>query len=135
ADFVERIARETGDGAPEFSVEPKLDGLAISLRYEDGLFVRGATRGDGATGEDVTANLRTIRAIPLRLRPEAFAGVASGANPAVLEVRGEVYMPRAGFLAYNARMRESGGRPLANPRNGAAGSLRQIDPKLTASRP
>jgi DNA ligase (NAD+) len=125
-EFVARIEKELGVVDPEFSVEPKLDGLAISLRYEDGVFVRGATRGDGATGEDVTANLRTVKAIPLRLR---------GEPPPVLEVRGEVYMPRAGFEAYNARMRETGGKVLANPRNGAAGSLRQLDPKLTAARP
>ncbi|GAB2493121.1 NAD-dependent DNA ligase LigA [Arenimonas alkanexedens] len=125
-EFVQRIARELNEPAPAFSVEPKLDGLAISLRYENGLFVRGATRGDGATGEDVTANLRTIKAIPLRLR---------GAAPPVLEVRGEVYMPLAGFAAYNDRMRETGGKVLANPRNGAAGSLRQLDPRLAAARP
>ena len=126
AEFVQRIARELGEAEPVFSVEPKLDGLAISLRYEHGVFVRGATRGDGATGEDVTANLRTVKAIPLKLRGDA---------PAVLEVRGEVYMPRAGFEAYNARMRETGGKVLANPRNGAAGSLRQLDPRIAASRP
>ncbi|ODS62419.1 MAG: DNA ligase (NAD(+)) LigA [Arenimonas sp. SCN 70-307] len=126
AEFTGRIAKELGEAAPEFSAEPKLDGLAISLRYEKGVFVRGATRGDGATGEDVSQNLRTIRAIPLRLRGEA---------PAVLEVRGEVYMPRAGFEAYNARMRQTGGKVLANPRNGAAGSLRQLDPALAAARP
>ncbi|WP_374473563.1 NAD-dependent DNA ligase LigA [Arenimonas sp.] len=126
AEFVGRIERELGVAEPEFSVEPKLDGLAISLRYEQGVFVRGATRGDGATGEDVTQNLRTVKAIPLRLR---------GAAPAVLEVRGEVYMPRAGFEAYNERMRATGGKVLANPRNGAAGSLRQLDPKLAAARP
>ncbi len=125
-DFVARIAKETGDEAPEFSVEPKLDGLAISLRYEDGVFVRGATRGDGATGEDVTANLRTVRAIPLRLRGHA---------PNILEVRGEIYMPRAAFEAFNEGARERGERTLANPRNGAAGSLRQLDPKVTARRP
>ena len=125
-EFVQRIAKQLGDEAPEFSVEPKLDGLAISLRYEHGLFVRGATRGDGATGEDVTANLRTVKAIPLRLQGEA---------PPVLEVRGEVYMPRAGFEAYNERMRQTGGKVLANPRNGAAGSLRQLDPRLAAARP
>ncbi len=126
ADFVARIEKETGDSTPVFSVEPKLDGLAISLRYEDGKFRRGATRGDGATGEDVSANLRTIRSIPLTLR---------GAAPAVLEVRGEVYMPRAGFEAYNARARETGDKPMANPRNGAAGSLRQLDSRISAQRP
>ncbi|MBW8367288.1 MAG: NAD-dependent DNA ligase LigA [Arenimonas sp.] len=126
AEFVQRIEKQLGVAEPEFSVEPKLDGLAISLRYEQGLFVRGATRGDGATGEDVTQNLRTLKAIPLRLRGQA---------PPVLEVRGEVYMPRAGFEAYNARMRETGGKVLANPRNGAAGSLRQLDPRLAAARP
>src|SRR6476659_3227637 len=125
-DFVQRIATTTGDAEPEFSVEPKLDGLAISLRYEHGVFVRGATRGDGATGEDVTANLRTIRTLPLRLRGKA---------PAVLEVRGEVFMPKAAFEKYNAWAREHGEKTLANPRNGAAGSLRQLDPRITAQRP
>ncbi|MGV8923344.1 MAG: NAD-dependent DNA ligase LigA [Thermomonas sp.] len=126
ADFVARIEKETGDAMPVFSVEPKLDGLAISLRYEHGMFVHGATRGDGTTGEDVSANLRTIRSIPLALRGEV---------PGVLEVRGEVYMPRAGFEAYNARARESGEKPMANPRNGAAGSLRQLDSRISAQRP
>ncbi len=124
-DFVARIVAATGEAEPEFSTEPKLDGLAISLRYEDGLFVRGATRGDGATGEDVSANLRTIKAIPLRLR---------GVAPAVLEVRGEVVMTRAAFEASNARAREHGEKTMANPRNGAAGSLRQHDSRVTASR-
>ncbi|MFS8137288.1 MAG: NAD-dependent DNA ligase LigA, partial [Thermomonas sp.] len=131
ADFVARIEKETGDSAPVFSAEPKLDGLAISLRYEHGTFVRGATRGDGATGEDVSANLRTIRSIPLNLRGDAPAAPI----PDVLEVRGEVYMPRAGFEAYNTRARDSGDKPLANPRNGAAGSLRQLDSRITAQRP
>ncbi len=126
-DFVRRIVESAGTAEPEFSVEPKFDGLAVSLRYENGLLVRGATRGDGTTGEDVTANLRTVASIPLRLLTDA--------PPAVLEVRGEVVMPKAAFEAYNARMRESGGKVLANPRNGAAGSLRQLDPKITASRP
>jgi len=125
-EFVARIARETGDVAPVFSVEPKLDGLAISLRYEHGTFVRGATRGDGATGEDVTANLRTVKSVPLRLRGKA---------PAVLEVRGEVVMPKAAFDAYNAWALEHGRKTLANPRNGAAGSLRQLDPRISAERP
>ncbi|MCC6756444.1 MAG: NAD-dependent DNA ligase LigA [Arenimonas sp.] len=126
AEFVARIGKETGDGEPVFSVEPKLDGLAISLRYEHGVFVRGATRGDGSTGEDVTGNLRTVKSIPLRLRGDA---------PAVLEVRGEVFMPRAGFAEYNAWALAHGEKTLANPRNGAAGSLRQLDPAVTARRP
>lgn len=126
-DFVARIEQKLDRKGPVFSVEPKLDGLAISLRYEDGLFVQGATRGDGETGEDVTANLRTISAIPLKLRGDDW--------PSTLEVRGEVYMPRAAFERYNESMRVSGGKVLANPRNGAAGSLRQLDPRLTAQRP
>ncbi|MDE2270970.1 MAG: NAD-dependent DNA ligase LigA [Xanthomonadaceae bacterium] len=126
-DFVRRVEQGLGIADPEFAVEPKFDGLAISLRYEAGVFVQGATRGDGTTGEDVTANLRTVKAVPLRLRGKAW--------PTVLEVRGEVYMPKAGFDAYNARMLREGGKPLANPRNGAAGSLRQLDPRVTASRP
>ena len=127
ADFVRRIEQKLGDPAMVFSAEPKLDGLAISLRYERGRFVRGATRGDGETGEDVTANLRTVRAIPLQLRGEGW--------PQVLEVRGEVYMPLEGFHAYNDRVLSEGGKVLANPRNGAAGSLRQLDPRITAQRP
>ncbi len=150
-EFVRRIAERLDREAPVFSAEPKLDGLAISLRYEDGDFVQGATRGDGASGEDVTANLRTVKAIPLRLRsgkeqdgPLRLRGgkqqdgplhLRGEGWPRVLEVRGEVYMPRAGFEAYNARMRAEGGKVLANPRNGAAGSLRQLDPRLTAARP
>jgi DNA ligase (NAD+) len=125
-EFVARIGKETGEYEPVFSAEPKLDGLAISLRYEDGQFVRGATRGDGAAGEDVTVNLRTVRAIPLKLRGKA---------PAVLEVRGEIYMPRAAFERYNEWARANGEKTLANPRNGAAGSLRQLDPRITAQRP
>ncbi len=126
ADFVARIEKETGDADPVFSAEPKLDGLAVSLRYEHGALVRGATRGDGATGEDVTANLRTIRCIPLKLH---------GAAPDLLEVRGEVFMNRAGFAAYNDHALARGEKTLANPRNGAAGSLRQLDPRITAKRP
>jgi DNA ligase (NAD+) len=126
-DFVRRIEQRLEIENPVFSIEPKFDGLAISLRYEGGRFVRGATRGDGESGEDVTPNLRTIKAIPLKLRGSDF--------PQVLEVRGEVYMPRAAFEAWNERARNEGGKVLANPRNGAAGSLRQLDPRITAQRP
>ncbi|TBV74132.1 NAD-dependent DNA ligase LigA [Pseudoxanthomonas winnipegensis] len=153
-DFVRRIAERLGRRTLKFSAEPKLDGLAISLRYEQGVFVQGATRGDGTTGEDVTANLRTVRAIPLRLRSgmagfgnrdsgfgKGEGGAASAIPdspfpiPSVLEVRGEVYMPRAAFEAYNEQARLHGGKVLANPRNGAAGSLRQLDARITAQRP
>src|SRR5690606_410859 len=126
-DFVRRISQRLAREAPVFSAEPKLDGLAVSLRYEDGRFVQGATRGDGTTGEDVTANLRSVKAIPLRIRGKGW--------PRVLEVRGEVYTPIAAFESYNARAREQGGKVLANPRNGGAGSLRQLDPAVTAQRP
>jgi DNA ligase (NAD+) len=126
ADFERRIEQTLGRSKPTFSVEPKLDGLAISLRYESGLFVQGATRGDGETGEDVTANLRTIRAIPLKLLGKGW--------PDVLEVRGEVIMLRKDFEAFNDYARAHDEKPLANPRNGAAGSLRQLDPAITARR-
>ena len=126
AEFERRIEQTLGRSQPVFSVEPKMDGLAISLRYEDGVFVQGATRGDGESGEDVTANLRTVRAIPLRLRGKDW--------PRVLEVRGEVIMLHKDFEAFNAYARAHGERPLANPRNGAAGSLRQLDPAITAKR-
>lgn len=126
-DFVRRVEQGLGITNPRFALEPKFDGLAMSLRYERGVLVQGATRGDGTVGEDVTANVRTVKAIPLKLRGAGW--------PDVLEVRGEVFMPKAGFAAYNARMLREGGKPLANPRNGAAGSLRQLDPKVTASRP
>ena len=122
-----RHLREDG-AAVDFTYfcEPKIDGVAVSLLFRDGRLVRGATRGDGETGEDITANVRTIRAIPLKLQ---------GDPPPVLEVRGEVYMPMAGFLAFNERARAAGERPIVNPRNGAAGSLRQLDPEVTAARP
>lgn len=126
-DFVRRIDDKLRRKQLFFSAEPKLDGLAINLRYENGVFVQGATRGDGATGEDVTANLRQIKVIPQQLAGEGW--------PEVLEVRGEVYMPRADFERYNEQARLHGGKVLANPRNGAAGSLRQLDPKISAQRP
>lgn len=114
-------------GVIDYVAEPKLDGLAISLLYENGLYVRAATRGDGETGEDVTENVRTIKSVPLRLLGEGW--------PARLEVRGEIYMPKAGFEAFNAKMRAVGEKTFVNPRNAAAGSLRQLDPRLTAQRP
>ena len=123
----DRRVREGLDAAEvEYACELKFDGLAITLAYEDGVFVRGATRGDGATGEDVTANLRTVRAIPLRLEAKK--------PPALLEVRGEVLMLRRDFVALNATAEAAGEKPFVNPRNAAAGGLRQLDPKLTARR-
>ena len=128
ARFRARASREQlGDERAEFSVEPKLDGLAISLRYEDGLFVRGATRGDGATGEDVTANLRTIQAIPLTLRGSGWPACWKCAARSTCRARAS--------RATTHAARQRGGKVLANPRNGAAGSLRQLDPRLTAQRP
>ena len=115
------------DGPVDYTAEPKLDGLAISLRYQDGVLVQAGTRGDGVHGENVTANVRTIAAIPLRLFGEGY--------PELLEVRGEIFMPRQGFEALNKRVLKEGGKPFANPRNAAAGSLRQLDPKITAQRP
>lgn len=110
-----------------FCCELKLDGLAVSLLYEDGVLTRAATRGDGTTGENITANVRTIRAIPLRLQGENI--------PARVEVRGEVFMPQAGFEKLNDEARRTGSKVFANPRNAAAGSLRQLDPRITAKRP
>ena len=111
----------------EFTAEPKLDGLAISLRYEDGELIYAATRGDGSTGENVTQNIRTMRCVPLRLLGDDF--------PQILEVRGEVFMPKAGFEKLNKLARQNDEKEFANPRNAAAGSLRQLDPEITARRP
>lgn len=123
----ERLELESESGTLQYAAEPKLDGAAVSLMYERGVLVRGATRGDGTKGEDITHNVRTIDAIPLRL-------IGKG-HPEILEVRGEVFMPKAGFEAYNEKARAAGEKTFVNPRNAAAGSLRQLDPKLTAARP
>ncbi|MGH8162085.1 MAG: NAD-dependent DNA ligase LigA, partial [Gammaproteobacteria bacterium] len=128
-EFNRRVrSRLGGSGPVEYMAEPKFDGLAVNLRYESGKLARAATRGDGLHGEDITANARTVRAIPLVLRAE-------GKPPATLDVRGEVYMPKAGFEHMNAAATEQGTRTFVNPRNAAAGSLRQLDPKVTARRP
>ncbi|HOU53781.1 MAG TPA: NAD-dependent DNA ligase LigA [Myxococcota bacterium] len=121
----------------DYVLEPKFDGLSVELVYRDGLLVQASTRGDGVTGEDVTANVRTIRAIPLRLRPrnQALDLFGSPAMPRLLEVRGEVFMPLDRFEALNRAREQAGEPPFANPRNAAAGSLRQLDPRVTASRP
>ncbi|MEO3678826.1 NAD-dependent DNA ligase LigA [Rheinheimera sp. FR7-31] len=128
AAFCKRMADRL-DSSQQFSFccEPKLDGLAVSIRYENGVLVQAATRGDGYTGEDITSNIKTIRAVPLKLKGDAL--------PVVLEVRGEVFMPLAGFNAMNDKARAAGEKVFANPRNAAAGSLRQLDPKITAQRP
>jgi DNA ligase (NAD+) len=127
-DFDRRIRERLGSAGPiTYSAEPKLDGLAISARYEKGMYVQGATRGDGETGEDITQNLKTIKALPLKLRAERA--------PRVLEVRGEVFMPLAGFERFNQEAIARGEKSFVNPRNAAAGSLRQLDPKMTAARP
>jgi DNA ligase (NAD+) len=127
ADFDRRVCERLGAETVEYNAEAKIDGLAISLRYENGVLVRAATRGDGERGEDVTANVRTVRAIPLRLLGEHL--------PPVLEVRGEVYMPRKGLADLNAGLEKAGEKVFANPRNAAAGSLRQLDSRITTTRP
>ena len=127
-DFNQRVLdRLQLDEDIEYACEPKLDGIAVSLLYRDGKLVRGATRGDGTTGEDITQNVRTIGSIPLGLHGEGF--------PAVLEVRGEIYMPKAGFNALNETAKANNEKLFVNPRNAAAGSLRQLDPRISATRP
>lgn len=132
SDFDQRIQKILAKSSGEYetvsySAEPKLDGLAVSIRYEHGLLVQAATRGDGTTGENITANIKTIQSVPLSLRGDQY--------PEVLEVRGEVVMPRDGFKKYNEWALAHDGKVFANPRNAAAGSLRQLDPKKTAQRP
>ena len=127
-DFDRRVrTRLQTDDAVTYACEPKIDGVAVSLLYENGRLVRGATRGDGTTGEDITSNIRTIESIPLSLQGNDY--------PSRLEVRGDVYFPRSKFLAMNQRAEESGGKVFANPRNAAAGTLRQLDSRETAKRP
>jgi len=128
-DWDRRVRRLLGGGKPVYVCEPKLDGLSVELVYEDGIFTVGSTRGDGYVGEDVTRNLRTIRQLPLKLLP------AGGTVPRLIEVRGEVYMEKEAFRRLNEERAESGEPPFANPRNAAAGSLRQLDPGITARRP
>ncbi|WP_281212544.1 NAD-dependent DNA ligase LigA [Shewanella insulae] len=123
--FYKRVDDKLAE-APAFCCEPKLDGLAVSILYRDGVFERAATRGDGTVGEDITENVRTIKSVPLRLRGSGF--------PPLLEVRGEVFMPKAAFEAVNDKARAKGEKLFVNPRNAAAGSLRQLDSKITASR-
>lgn len=123
---VERLGLEDAEHL-QYSAEPKLDGAAVSLMYENGKLTRGATRGDGTTGEDISHNVRTIQSIPLKLIGNGY--------PKRLEIRGEIFMPKAGFEAYNEKARAAGEKTFVNPRNAAAGSLRQLDPRLTAERP
>lgn len=127
ATWGERVARDVGATGYHFLCELKIDGLAVNLTYENGLLTRAATRGDGRTGEDITPNVRTIAEIPHRLKGDRI--------PALVEIRGEVFFPMEGFEALNARLVEADDKPFANPRNAAAGSLRQKDPKVTAGRP
>jgi DNA ligase (NAD+) len=129
-EFVNRVQRLLPEEKLDWIVEPKIDGLAINLRYENGIFTCGSTRGDGSTGDDITANLRTIRSIPPKLRTGR-----RGPGPALLEVRGEVYLTKAGFEKLNAERKAAGEETFANPRNAAAGSLKQLDPRIVARRP
>lgn len=131
-EWMERTAEACGGALPPLCCELKIDGSSIALTYEDGVLVRAATRGDGTTGEDVTVNMRTVRDVPLRLRDEARGAIAPGVE--TLELRGEVYMPKKSFEALNAAAEEEGRAPFANPRNAAAGSLRQKDPAVTKMR-
>jgi DNA ligase (NAD+) len=150
--FLARVQRIVPDEKLEWTLEPKVDGLAVNLRYEDGRLTVGSTRGDGVTGDDITSNLKTIRSIPLRLfqgglsktrtrsggkaaQDEFFSGRADFPAPRLLEVRGEVYMPRAGFKKLNEERIAAGEEPFMNPRNSAAGSLKQLDPRIVAKRP
>lgn len=131
-EWMERTAEACGGALPPLCCELKIDGSSIALTYEDGVLVRAATRGDGTTGEDVTVNMRTVRDVPLRLRDEARTAIAPGVE--ALELRGEVYMPKKSFEALNAAAEEEGRAPFANPRNAAAGSLRQKDAAVTKMR-
>jgi DNA ligase (NAD+) len=135
-DFESRVVKrlDTHDSI-RYSCEPKIDGVAVSLLYEGGLLVRAATRGDGVTGEDITHNVKTIREVPLRLRLTDTGNAMQMAVPKVLEVRGEIYMPRSGFERVNQEGEKSGGKIFVNPRNAAAGTLRQLDSRITAKRP
>ncbi len=151
ADFLQRVEKLLPEAELDWTIEPKIDGLAVSLRYEDGVLAVGATRGDGVTGDDITGNLKTIRSLPLRLgesnalvEARRRAGETSPAStrfhegvsvPKILEVRGEVFMSRTGFAALNEKRKAEGEEPFANPRNAAAGSLKMLDPRVVAGRP
>jgi DNA ligase (NAD+) len=129
-DFDRRIKERINLSALQqmtYACEPKLDGVAVSVLYKNGVLERAATRGDGSVGEDITANVRTIKSIPLRLQGDKL--------PNILEVRGEIYMPKDGFNRLNQKAKQAGEKPFVNPRNAAAGSLRQLDSKITATRP
>ena len=126
AEFLARVERLLPEAELDWTIEPKIDGLAVSLRYENGVLAVGATRGDGVSGDDITSNLKTIRSIPLKL---------AGKAPKVLEVRGEVFMSKAGFAKLNEKRKADGEEPFANPRNAAAGSLKMLDPQIVAERP